>query len=192
MSAESPPTGPAARRATARHASAVIVAGLIVGLVSGVALGVVWWQLAPRVPLIVQPGVSYPQGYQPEGYLAADAAFGLLGLVAGIAITIGLANMRRDHLFSVLVAALLSGAVGTAAMWFVGTRLGSVDIEGLSATTTADLVVEAPLRVSMPSMFLMWALASAVVVTVLALGDWIGEARTAKRALRAGDGGEAS
>jgi hypothetical protein len=166
---------------TARKASAVVVAGLVVGAVSGVALGVVWWQLAPRVPLIVQPGVSFPETYQPEGYLAADVAFGALAAVAGVAITIGLANMRRDHLMSVLVAGLLASAVGTAAMWFVGTRLGSVDIEGLSATTTEDLVVDAPLNVSMPGMFVMWALASASVVTILALGDWVQEVRSRRR-----------
>jgi hypothetical protein len=126
--------------------------------------------------------VSYPQGYQPEGYLAADAAFGVLALIAGIAITIGLANMRREHLASVLVAGLLSGVVGTAAMWFVGTRLGSVDIVGLSATTTTDVVVDAPLRVAMPGMFLMWPLGAAIIVTVLALGDWVNEVRADRRA----------
>jgi hypothetical protein len=165
-----------------RRASAVIVAGLIVGAVSGVALGVVWWRLAPRVPVVVQPGVSYPQGFQPEGYLAADATFGILGLLAGIGITVGLAQMRREHLASVLAAGLLASAVGTAGMWFVGTRLGSVDIEGLVATITSDLVVEAPLEVAMPGMFLMWALGSALVVLVLAVGDWMGEVRAARRA----------
>ena len=64
---------PAGRAHVARRASFVIIAGLIVGLVSGLALGVVWWRLAPRVDLVVQPGVSYPQGYQPEGYLGAAA-----------------------------------------------------------------------------------------------------------------------
>jgi len=167
---------------TARKASAVLVAGLITGLVAGLALGVVWWKLAPRVPLVVQPGATFPQGYQPEGYLAADAAFGILAIIAGIAITIGLANMRREHLFSVLVAGLLSGVVGTAAMWWVGTRLGSVDIQGLSATTEVDVVVDAQLRVAMSGMFVMWPLASAFVVTVLALGDWISEVSTARRA----------
>ncbi|MBK9741321.1 MAG: hypothetical protein IPO93_17965 [Actinobacteria bacterium] len=169
---------------TARKASAVIVAGLVVGLVSGLALGVVWWRLAPRVPLVVRPGDSFPQGYQPEGYLASEAAFGALALIAGVAITIGLANMRRERLLSVLVAGILAGVVGTAAMWFVGTRLGSVDIEGLSATTTTDLVVDAPLNVSLTGMFLMWPLASAGVVTILALGDWIAEVRAARRAER--------
>jgi len=166
---------------TRRKASAVVIAGLIVGAVSGAALGVVWWQLAPRVPLVIQPGVSFPEAYQPEGYLAAAVTFGALAAVAGVAIAIGLANMRRDHLMSVLVGALLASAVGTAAMWFVGTSLGSVDIEGLSATTTEDLVVDAPLKVSLSGMFLMWSLTSAIVVTILALGDWVNEVRSARR-----------
>ena len=167
---------------TSRKASAVLLAGGVVGLVSGAALGVVWWALAPRVPVVVRPGVSFPEGYQPEGYLASDIAFGALALVAGVAVTIGLAYMRREHLLSVLIAALLASAVGTAAMWFVGTRLGSVDIDGLVATTTEDLVVDAPLEVSMPVMFLIWAIASAVVVTILALSDWIAELRRGSRA----------
>jgi hypothetical protein len=166
---------------TTRKARAVIVAGLIFGAVTGLALGVVWWQLAPRVPVMVQQGVTFPEVYQPEGYLAADATFGALGLLAGIGITIGLANMRRDHLFSVLIAGLLASAVGTLAMWFVGSRLGSVDIEGLVATTTEDVYVDAPLEVAMPGMFLMWALGAAAVVTVLALGDWIAEVRSSRR-----------
>ena len=166
---------------TSRKASAVLLAGVVVGLVSGAALGVVWWALAPRVPVVVRPGVTFPEGYQPEGFLAADVAFGVLALVAGVAITIGLASMRRDHLMSVLVGALLASAVGTAAMWFVGTRLGSVDIEGLIATTTEDLVVDGPLEVSMPVMFIIWALASAVVVTILALSDWVAETRARQR-----------
>jgi hypothetical protein len=175
---------PSDRKPSDRKASAVIVAGLIFGAVSGLALGVVWWQLAPRVPVLVQQGGSFPEVYQPEGYLAADATFGALGLLAGIAITIGLANMRRDHLIIVLISGLLASAVGTFAMWFVGTRLGSVDIEGLIATTIEDVVVESPLEVAMSGMFLMWAMGAAGVVTVLALGDWIAEVRSRRRTAR--------
>ncbi len=167
---------------TARRASFVIIAGLITGLVSGIALGVVWWALAPRVPLVVQQGSSYPAGFQPEGSIGAATTFGLLGLIAGIAITIGLANMRRERLLSVLIAGILAGVVGTVAMWFVGTRLGSVDIEGLIATTTDEVTTEAPLGVGMTGMFLMWPFGAALVVTVLALGDWIVEVRAARRA----------
>lgn len=158
-----------------RRAGAVVSAGIIVGLISGAALGVVWSALAPRVPLVIAPESASPQGFQPEEYLASDIAFGILGLVAGVAITIGLAYMRREHLISVLVAALLSSALGTAAMWFVGTRLGSVDIEGLQATTTSEIIIDGPLTVSLPAVYLMWPVASALIVTVLALSDWIAE-----------------
>lgn len=166
-----------------RRASAVILAGLIVGAISGAALGVLWSALAPRVPIVVQEGAAVPDSFQPEEYFASDMAFGVLALVAGIAIAIGLAYMRREHLLSVLIAALLSSAVGTTAMWFVGTRLGSVDIEGLEATTE-PVVMDGPLEVSLGAMFLMWPLASAAVITVLALSDWISEVRSRARSAR--------
>ena len=157
----------------AKKASAVILAGLIVGLVSGAALGVVWWQLAPKVPLLIRPETgAYPEGFQPEGFLAQDVTFAILAAVAGVAVTIGLAYMRRESLGSVLVAGLLASAVG---------------IDGLVATTRADTVVDAPLKVSMPAMFLIWAIASALVVTVLALSDWLGERRAQRRAAAAAD-----
>ena len=165
-----------------RRASAVIVAGVIVGLVSGAALGVLWAALAPRVPVVVGESGVVPDDFQPEQYFASDVAFGLLGLVAGVAIAIGLAYMRREHLFSVLVAAMLAGGLGTAAMWFVGTRLGSVDVEGLIATTTADVTVDAPLEVTLGGMFCLWPLASAAVVTILALADWVSETRSGRSA----------
>ena len=158
-------------RATERRVAAVITAGVVAGVLCGAALGVLWWRLAPRVPVIISPDGSTPNGFQPEGYLAADIAFGVLAAVAGVAIAVGLATMRREHLWSVLVASLLSSAIGTLAMWWVGTRLGTVDIEGLVATTSEQVVVDGPLSLSLPAMFLVWPIASAVVVTILALTD---------------------
>lgn len=157
---------------TARRARAVIGAGMVVGTLAGAALGVLWWRLAPRVPLVVRPGDSFPQEYQPDGYIGADISFAILAAIAGVVVTIGLITMRREHLLSALGAALLASALGSAAMWFVGGRLGSVDIEGLSATTTEDLVVDAPLQVHMPAVLMVWSIAAAAVVTVVALADW--------------------
>ena len=64
--------------------------------------------------------------------------------------TIGLVNIRREHLLSSLWSAILSGAIGSALMWLVGSRLGSVDIAGLSATIDDKVVVDAPLSLTMP------------------------------------------
>lgn len=168
----------------ARRATSVIVAGVLVGAIAGVALGVVWWRLAPRVPVVVRPDTVYPANYQPDGYIAADVAFAGLALVAGILVTVGLARMRREHLLSCLAAALLAGGIGSVLMWFVGTRLGHVDIEGLSATIADKVVVDAPLALSMPALMLVWPLTGAIVITVLAYADWWGEFRSRERSRR--------
>jgi hypothetical protein len=96
-----------------------------------------------------------------------------LALVAGLVLTVALAVMRRGHLLGVLVAGLLASAVGTLAMWQVGTRLGSVDIEGLIATTSEEFVTDAPLEVTMPGVYLVWSISAATVVLVLAISDWL-------------------
>jgi hypothetical protein len=151
----------------------VVITGLVAGALSGAALGVLWWQLAPRATVAIRPDGARPQGFQPEEYLAADVSFAALALVAGLILTVALAATRRHHLLGVLAAGLLASAVGTVAMWQVGTRLGSVDIEGLIATTSEEFVVDAPLEVTMPGVFLVWAIGSATVVLVLAVGDWL-------------------
>lgn len=158
-----------------RRAGAVVAAGLITGALVGASLGVLWWALAPRVPVVVSGVDARPDGFQPEGYLAADVAFMGLAIVAGLIVTIGLARMRREDLLGVLLAALLAGAVGTAVMWFVGTWLGSVNVEELIGTSETEIVIDGPLTLSLPAAFAMWPLAAAVVVTVLAVGDWLSQ-----------------
>lgn len=161
-----------------RRASAVVGAGLVMGALVGAALGVLWWQLAPRVPVVISGADARPDGFQPDGYLAADVAFMALAVLAGLIVTIGLARMRREDLLGVLLASLLAGAIGTAVMWFVGTRLGSVDIEGLIGTTEGEVVVDGPLMVSLPAVFAVWPLVAAMVVTLLAAGDLLGQWRS--------------
>lgn len=169
---------PVSRR---RDIASALSAGIIIGVLAGGALGVLWWRLAPRVPLVVRPGDAFPQGYQPDGYIAADVTFAILGIIAGLAVSIGLITIRRHHLAWALAAGLLAGAIGSAAMWFVGRHLGSVDIEGLIATTSQDVVVDAPLQVSMPAVLLLWPIATALVVTIAALADWWSEFTDARR-----------
>lgn len=163
------------QKSIARRASAVLTAGLISAVVLGLGLGVVWWKLAPRVSVIVKAGETWPANYQPNEYLGADVAFGALALLAGLGLTIALIYMRREHLLSTLASALLSGIVGSLLMWVVGTHLGQVDIEGLSGTE--EVVVNAPLQLTLPAMILIWPLTAAVVVSIVAAADWFAAAR---------------
>lgn len=166
-----------------RRIGFVLLAGLGFSAIIGAGLGVLWWRLVPRVPLVIRPEGALPEGFQPEGFLAADVVFAALAILAGIAITIGLASMRREHLISVLIASILGSVIGVVAMYFVGTRLGSVDIEGLIATTVEAVTVDAPLEISMPAVLVMWPAASALVVTVLAAGDVMHARRQSKRSV---------
>ena len=159
----------------ARKASAVLIAGLISAVVFGAALGVVWWKLAPRVSVIVKEGETWPANYQPNEYLGADVAFGALALLAGLGVTIALIYMRREHLLSTLASAVLSGFVGSGLMWFVGTRLGGVDIAGLSGTE--EVVVDAPLQLTLPAMIVIWPLTAAFAISIVAAADWLSAAR---------------
>jgi hypothetical protein len=156
------------------------VSALAWGISSGIALGVLWWRLAPRVPLVVRPEGSSPQNYQPDGYLGADLGFCVLAILAGTLLAIGLITMRRQQLLAVLGWGLVAGALGSLLMWQVGVRLGSVDIEGLAATTEVETVVDAPLAVSMPAVLLAWPIATANVMVVIAVIDWVAAARVAR------------
>jgi hypothetical protein len=155
----------------ARRTASVLTAGIILGIFGGAALGVLWWRLAPRVPVLISAEDGATLGYQPEEYIGADVAFGALALVAGLVVTIGLVRMRRDQLLSVLLASVLAGILGSASMWFVGTRLGSVDIEGLVATTTESITVDGALVVTLPGVFVVWPLVAALIVTMIALSE---------------------
>jgi hypothetical protein len=88
---------------------------------------------------------------------------------------IGLVAMRREHLLASLVAALASAAVGTCAMWWVGSHLGFVDLTNID--TPDSTVVDAPLEVTLPAMLLMWPLGSSIVILVMAIGDYLAQHR---------------
>ncbi len=165
--------GPHPRRT--RNALSVTGAGVVVGLLTGISLGVLWWALAPRVSIVVSDQGFRADDFQPQEYLASDIAFGALALIAGVFVTTGLVYMRREHLVATLGAALLAAVVGSLGMWFVGTQLGSVDLEQVSLPEPS--VIEGPLEVHMPAIFLVWPLTAAVIITVLALSDFLATVR---------------
>ena len=156
-----------------RKAPAVFLAAVALGLVGGAAWGVIWWRLAPRVSLVVRSEDTSPKDYQPDAWIAADVTFTALAVAAGIGLTVALIAMRRSHLLTVLVAAIVAGVIGTFTMKFVGEGLGAVDISGLQATLDVEAVVEGPLVITMPAVLLAWSIAAAVVVTLVAFGDWV-------------------
>lgn len=156
-----------------REYRASLIAGLVIGVIAGPALGVVWWRLAPRVPVVVRPNESFPEGFQPSGYIAADVAFAALAVLAGVLVVVGLLAIRRYHLLPALAGSILAGVCGSVLMWQVGTRLGTANLAELAATTNIETVVDAPLTLRLTGLLLLWPITSAVVITVVAAWDWI-------------------
>jgi predicted membrane protein len=137
-----------------------------------------WWALAPRVSVVITPDRVFPENFQPQEYFAANIAFGAIGATAGVLMAIGLVSMRREHLLASLIAALASAVVGTCAMWWVGSHLGFVDLASLDIPDST--VIDAPLEVTLPAMFLMWSLGSSLVILIMAIGDFLAQQRRVK------------
>lgn len=154
-----------------RKALTVFITGVIAGVLSGAALGVMWWALAPRVSVVVTPDRVFPESFQPQEYFAANIAFGTLGVIAGVLMAIGLVSMRREHLLASLAAALASSIVGTFSMFWVGSHLGFVDLAGVDIPDST--VLDAPLEITLPAMLLMWPLGSSLVILMMSIGDYL-------------------
>jgi hypothetical protein len=156
--------------------SAVAVLGTIA---LGALLGVLWEALAPRVTLVVAAdGRAYPQGYQPGGYIDDAGIAAVICLSAGLALGLGIVWVTRrivtpdnSHVVA-LVASVLLGALGALALWWVGERLGYVDLDALAAASSPGEEITAPLRLRMPGVLVLWPLASVLVVFIAAMGDW--------------------
>lgn len=161
-----------------RIISAVIA--LVAVIAFGALLGVLWESLAPRVTLIVAgDGNPYPQGYQPGGYIDDAGIAALLCLGAGIVVGVAVVwVMRRavapDHaMVTALALSLVLGAIGAAALWWTGERLGYVDLDAAVAASAIGDEITAPLRIRMPGVLVLWPMASVLVVFLAAVSDWL-------------------
>ena len=100
------------------------------------------------------------------------------GLVVGAVVVLvmrrGAAGGDRDRAMRWATLIVLPlGAVGAAALWLVGTRIGGFDLVQVVALADAGDPVRAPLRLRMPGVLVLWPAASALVVFAVAVGDWL-------------------
>jgi hypothetical protein len=149
--------------------------------VLGAPLGLLWATVAPTIPVRMTDSGALLADAQPEGFIAADGWFALLGSGFGVlaAVVVWLVVRRRGPL---PLLAVTLGAVGAGLLaWWLGRHLGAGEYERLleSAPVGAEFSKPPDLRAADAELrygflpvvrgdVLVPALAAAVAYTLLA------------------------
>nr|WP_222109860.1 DUF2567 domain-containing protein [Streptomyces cupreus] len=140
----------------------------VVVAVAGVLLGVLWWWLAPRVPLVgdvVDGGwVVYLNDTEGEQAVGVDGTFSLLALAFGAVSALGVFLVRRRGGVPLVAALALGGLLGSLLAWRVGVWLGPAqDVVAHAKDVGKGVAFSAPLELDAKGALLVWSVAGLVV-----------------------------
>jgi hypothetical protein len=151
---------------TAEIARGALVALLVT--VCGVALGLLWLWLAPRVPLISDGKAVYLKDTEGEEAIGGDGTFTLLA--AGLGVLTAAAvfwRWRRGGIGTVLGLAV-GGVLASVVGWRIGVWLGpDTDIVAHATRVGPQKVFDAPLELRAKTALVAWSLAAMVVHLLL-------------------------
>lgn len=169
--------GPAPHGATAVYGSdgpgmstevreaAVITVGVTL---AGVLLGVLWWWLAPHVPLVGdlvdKKWVVYLKDTEGEQAIGVDGTFTLLALGFGALSAVVVFLARKRGGVPLVVGLAVGGLLGSLIAWRVGMWLGPTrDVIAHAKAVGQGATFSAPLRLGAKGALLAWSVAALVV-----------------------------
>ncbi len=131
----------------------------------GVLLGVLWWWLAPRVPLVgdVAGGnwAVYLKDSEGEQGIGVDGTFTLLALGFGAVSALVVFLVRRRGGVPLVVALAAGGLLGSVLAWRLGVWLGPAqDVIAQARSVGEGVTFDAPLRLSAKGALLAWPFAA--------------------------------
>ncbi len=143
------------------------VAVLAIAL-SGALLGVLWWKLAPTVPLvgdvIDERWVVFLKESEGEQAIGVDGTFTLLALAFGALSGLVAFLLRRRGGVPLVVALGVGGLLGSLLAWRVGVWLGPAqDVIAHAKDVGKGVTFDAPLKLGAKGALLAWSLAALVV-----------------------------
>lgn len=143
------------------------VAVLAIAL-SGALLGVLWWKLAPAVPLVGdvvdERWVVFLKESEGEQAIGVDGTFTLLALAFGALSGLVAFLLRRRGGVPLVVALGVGGLLGSLLAWRVGVWLGPAqDVIAHAKDVGKGVTFDAPLKLGAKGALLAWSLAALVV-----------------------------
>ncbi|MEV2214403.1 AAA family ATPase [Streptomyces sp. NPDC050997] len=147
-----------------REAAVITVAVAL----AGALLGVLWWWLAPHVPLtgdvVDKSWVVYLKDSEGEQAVGVDGTFTLLGLAFGAVSALAVFLLRRRGGVPLVVALGLGGLLGSLLAWRLGVWLGPAqDVIAHAKSAGKGVTFSAPLKLGAKGALLAWPLTALVV-----------------------------
>ncbi len=140
----------------------------VVVAVFGALLGVLWWKLAPSVPLVGDvvddSWVVYLKDSEGEQAIGVDGTFTLLALAFGALSAVVVFLLRRRGGVPLVVALGAGGLLGSLLAWRLGVWLGPAqDVIAHAKDVGKGVTFSAPLKLGAKGALLAWSLAALVV-----------------------------
>jgi hypothetical protein len=147
-----------------RDAAVITVAMALVG----VLFGLLWWWLAPHVPLVgdvVEDNwVVYLKDSEGEQAAGVDGTFALLGLAFGLVSAVVVFLLRRRGGVPLVVALGLGALLGSVVAWRLGVWLGPTsDVLAHAKAAGKGVTFSAPLKLGAKGALLAWPLGALLV-----------------------------
>jgi len=143
-----------------RDSAVVLVAVTILG----VALGLLWLWLAPRVPLVSNGEAVFLKDTEGEEAVGADGTFALLALGFGALSAAAVFWFRRRGGVALVVALALGGLFGSLLAWGIGVWFGPTrDVVGRAKEVGEGVPFDAYLELKAWGVLLAWPVAAMVV-----------------------------
>ncbi|MFI0899796.1 LPXTG cell wall anchor domain-containing protein [Streptomyces sp. NPDC020983] len=159
-------SGDLRKEALAETGRGVLTAVLVA--VCGVALGLLWLWLSPRVPLVSDGKAVYLKDTEGEEAIGGDGTFALIAAGLGLLTGAVVFWRRRQGGIGVVLGLAAGGVLASVIGWRIGVWLGpDTNIAAHAMRVGPKVVFDAPLELRAKSALVAWPAAAMVVHLLL-------------------------